>query len=512
VLNGTGSFAAGQSTAVIPVSPIDDNRPELAESITVTILPSANYFLGLITTSTVTLADDGDTTPLFTLVTSDTNAYERVSGLLGAYMLTRTLGELLSAQTINFTLTGTAVLGVDYVSSATNSVAFDPGITTQTIQIIPLNNSLVDGERTVILNVQANPAIILDMPASTTVTIVDDEVAAETVLWSDNFDDGTSAVKYSVKAGSDLGVDDYSANFSFDYSQIGLPPAPGSSTTMGLMVDANAMNAPAGVNFYPVGQNFSGDLALRFNLYVSMDPLAGADNEAAYFGLNQTGQATNWLGALGGVYTNYGEGVWATTATRDGTPGIFTLRAVANAGAAPVLVGSTGNLPDLFNAPPHAQVGRPNNAYDSTNKTWADCELSQVAGIVTLKVNNSVVLQYTNTAPAQSGNVFIGYGDPFATLGSANCYAIFDNIRVVRMVAAPPRPHISDISVNGSLVEVLFTAGAGDSASAFKLQAASTADGSFADDNTAVITGMGAGQFKAVTSTSGPARFYRIRR
>jgi len=496
----------------IPISPIDDNRPETTETVVLTVLPSASYYLGLGTAATVNLADDGDTIPLFALATADTNAYERLPELLGAFTLTRTGGETNSTQTINFTLTGSAVSGVDYISSVTNTVAFGPGVTTTNIQIVPVNNAQLDGNRTVTIMVQTTPAFLLDLPTNTTVTIVDDELPAETKLWEENFDSGTAAGNFSVKAGSDLGMDDYTADFAFDYSTIGLPPAPGSSTTVGLMVNANSMNAAAGVNFYPAGQSFNGDLALRFNLYVSMDPLAGADNEAAYFGLNQTGQATNWAGALGTVYTNYGEGVWATVATRDGTPGIFTLRAVTNAGTAPALVASTGNFPDLFNGPPHGQVGRPNNAYDSTNKTWADCELSQVAGIVTLKVNNSVVLQYTNTMPTQSGNVFIGYGDPFATLGSANCYAIFDNVRVVRQVAAPTQPHISGITVNGAVVEVRFTAGAGDAASAFKLQTASPVDAGFTDDNSATVAATGAGQFKATTSTSGPARFYRIRR
>jgi hypothetical protein len=511
-LSGTTNFAAGQSTVVIPVIPIDDIRPESTETVTLSLLSSANYYLGLTNTATVNIADDADTTPLFTFATADTNAYERVSTLMGAFTLNRVLGDMTTPITINFTLGGTAVLGVDYIASATNSVTFGPGVTTQTIAIVPIDNALVDGDRTVTLTVQTASGIILDPPTSGTVTIVDDESPAGTILWSDNFDAGTSAANYTVKAGSDLGIDDYVADFAFDYSAIGLPPAPGSATTTGLMLNANAFSYPAGVNFYPTGQTFSNDFALRFNLYVSMDPAAGADNEAAYFGINQSGLATNWLGASGSVYTNYGEGIWATVATRDGTPGIATLRAATNFGVAPVLVGSTGNFPDLFNSPPYGQAGRPNNAYTSTNKTWVDCELSQLGGIIRLKLNNSVVLQYTNATPFTSGNVFIGYGDPFATLGSANCYAIFDNVRVVELVAAPTKPVITRITVSGGAVDITFTASAGDSASAFTLQSSAAAGSGYADAGAATITALGPGQFKASISTSGAAQFYRIRR
>jgi hypothetical protein len=517
LLSGTVNFAAGQSTVVVPVIPNDDNRPEPTETIVVAILPNAAYYIGLPLAATVNLLDDGDTTPVFTLVATDTNAYERVPELLGAFTLNRIAGDTATSQTLNFTLSGSAVLGVDYLSTATNSVTFEPGVTSQTIQIIPLNNSLVDGDRTVTLTVQTSPSFILDPPHSDTVTIVDDEVPQETVLWSDNFDAGTSAGNYTVTAGSDLGVDDYTADFAFDYSAIGLPPAPGTTTTIGLMVNANAYGAPAGVNFYPAGGSFSGDFALRFNLYVSMDPLAGSDNEAAYFGLNQTGLATNWLASVGvgNPYTNHGEGVWATVATRDGTPGLCTLLAAPAAGAAPVMVASTGSgvyFPHLFNSPPYAMPGRPNNAYDSTNKTWVDCELSQVGGVVSLKLNNNVMLQYTNTTPFTSGNIFIGYGDPFATLGSANCFAIFDNVRVVRLAAAPVQPRITDIRLVGTTVEITFTAGSADPAAAFKLQSAAGVTGAYTDDNGATLTALGGGQFKATAVVSGAARFYRIRR
>jgi hypothetical protein len=108
--------------------------------------------------------------------------------------------------------------------------------------------------------------------------------------------------------------------------------------------------------------------------------------------------------------------------------------------------------------------------------------------------------------------VFLGYGDPFATLGSVNCYAIFDNVRVVRMSAPAVQPAITGISVAGNTVEIAFTAGSGDAASAFKLQHSGSPAAGFADDNSANIVATGSGQFKATTTTSGSMQFYRIKR
>ena len=70
---------------------------------------------------------------------------------------------------------------------------------------------------------------------------------------------------------------------------------------------------------------------------------------------------------------------------------------------------------------------------------------------------------------------------------------------------------ITSIHEDGSTVTISFSGAAGDPASAFYLQSCATVNGSYADENTAIITGSN-GSFQAVTSVNGAARFYRIRR
>jgi hypothetical protein len=71
---------------------------------------------------------------------------------------------------------------------------------------------------------------------------------------------------------------------------------------------------------------------------------------------------------------------------------------------------------------------------------------------------------------------------------------------------------ITGIQIVGGKVEVRFTAlPAGASASSFKLQKVTLITDTFTDDNSATITDLGSGTFKATTAASGAAQFYRIK-
>jgi hypothetical protein len=134
-LTGIAHFAIGQTNVLVTVTPLNDNIPELTETAKLTLLSGPNYTPNAFySAATVNIADDGDTTPLFSVSVTDTNAYERLAALSGLFTLTRSLGDTAPTVTVNFTLGGTAVLGVDYNSSVTNSVTFTPGQTTHISQ------------------------------------------------------------------------------------------------------------------------------------------------------------------------------------------------------------------------------------------------------------------------------------------------------------------------------------------------------------------------------------------
>src|SRR5688500_598230 len=86
------------------------------------------------------------------------------------------------------------------------------------------------------------------------------------VLFQDTFDT-TPAGDWTVNAqtAQDRAV------IGFDYSTVGIPAAPNSAgTTSGLLLQANrpvAAGALSGVSVSPVGQSFTGDYQLRYDLW-----------------------------------------------------------------------------------------------------------------------------------------------------------------------------------------------------------------------------------------------------
>src|ERR1043166_7358015 len=141
------------------------------------------------------------------------------------------------------------------------------------------------------------------------------------VLFSDDFQTDTSA-SWSIFATNAAGSGtDFTAQFAFDYSTQAyryngitnhVPAAPNSGgTTKGLKLTVNKSGAAsmAAVSLYPNGQSFSGDFALKFDLwsYYSGDiPFGdGGSTEFSAFGINHYGTNVNWPGQ-----SQNGDGEW----------------------------------------------------------------------------------------------------------------------------------------------------------------------------------------------------------
>jgi hypothetical protein len=83
------------------------------------------------------------------------------------------------------------------------------------------------------------------------------------------------------------------------------------------------------------------------------------------------------------------------------------------------------------------------------------------------------------------------------------------NLRVETYVSAPMV--ITNISLVSANVEVSFTASATAVPADFKLQSSASVNGIYVDDNSATITQLGTGAFKATTARNGLNRCYRIK-
>jgi hypothetical protein len=87
--------------------------------------------------------------------------------------------------------------------------------------------------------------------------------------------------------------------------------------------------------------------------------------------------------------------------------------------------------------PVRSIAGWGNTPAGSAGLQWLSVEVRQVNNLITCLLNGTAIVQYTNTTTYTNGTVMIGYGDLFSSIGDANSFAVFDNLRVEKLVIAP---------------------------------------------------------------------------
>lgn len=275
------------------------------------------------------------------------------------------------------------------------------------------------------------------------------------ILFSDDFDTDTTA-NWTVKEGSVLGTPDFGAQFSYDYSQKGIPAAPNSvgGSTRGVWMTVNKDDTAdqAAVSIFPTGQSFSGNYALRFDMWLGYNgPAYGGtgSTEFATFGINHSGDFAQWSLAPdsdGGLFFAVtGEG----GAARDwraylGSPGGAPLELQGVAGGfldrdasgaveneAFNVNAATNPLRFMFPSPP---FGTP----EVPGKRWVQGEVRQQDGKITWVLNGYVIAQRDFDALSSSGNISLGNMDIFASIADpkADNFVIFDNVKVVNLDTA----------------------------------------------------------------------------
>lgn len=114
--------------------------------------------------------------PTVTLTPTDANAAETPTGQpanSGQFTVTRT-GDLATALTVNLGRNGTATSGIDY-SSLPTSVVIPVGQASVTIPVTVLDDTLIEGNETVILSLASGNGYIIGSAATGTVTIADND-------------------------------------------------------------------------------------------------------------------------------------------------------------------------------------------------------------------------------------------------------------------------------------------------------------------------------------------------
>jgi hypothetical protein len=163
-------IAASSATAVIPVTTINDSGLEGDETVVITLSANASYSVGSPSSATVTIADDD--VPTVTIVATDANAAE--AGLDGGVFTVTRTGSTATALTVNYTVGGTASNGVDYQTIPT-SVVIPTSASTATITVTPIDDSVNEGDETVVMTLSASASYSVGSPGTATVTIADND-------------------------------------------------------------------------------------------------------------------------------------------------------------------------------------------------------------------------------------------------------------------------------------------------------------------------------------------------
>lgn len=315
-------------------------------------------------------------------------------------------------------------------------------------------------------------------------------ISAQVTLFSDAFTSDSSA-NWIIKTGSGTGVEDYTAQFAFYYAtntytsngvSRTIPLAPNSTTgiaTNGVKVTVNKNDDTAdaaGLNLYPnLSQTFSNDYAFKFDMWINYN---GGENggtgstEFSIFGLNTSGNETNWSGSP------LGDGVWFGVTGEGGAARDY--RTYVGDGTTPgaplELQGSAGGFLDrdgdsiveqevfdesdtaplklMFPKPTYETAGMP-------SKQWVQVEVRQRTNedstvTVTWLVNGYIIASLSPDLYLQTkGNVMLGTMDPFDSIASprADNFVIFDNVRVEDLSGVPTNEVVSIVATDATGAE-----------------------------------------------------------
>ncbi|MCM3901685.1 MAG: PKD domain-containing protein [Pyrinomonadaceae bacterium] len=164
------TIPAGSPTAVITITPVDDNVLEDSESIVLTLLEGDDYDVGTEGTATVTIADNDP--PAVSIDATDPDAAE-VGGDSGTFTVSRT-GPTTSSLTVSYTITGSATNGNDYTTLPT-SVVIPAGAASASITVAPLDDAAFELPESVVLTLVAGSNYLVGSPHFAGVTIADND-------------------------------------------------------------------------------------------------------------------------------------------------------------------------------------------------------------------------------------------------------------------------------------------------------------------------------------------------
>jgi hypothetical protein len=291
----------------------------------------------------------------------------------------------------------------------------------------------------------------------------------QTVVFADDFDTDTAA-QWTLNRSS---VANTRVTFNYDYAADGIPAAPNSvgGTTRAVKFEANMTGSTtAALSLSPVGQSFSGDYRLRFDMWMNANgPFPGGGTGSTEYltaGLGTAGNRVQWTGsgstADGYWFVVSGEG-GASDTSAPADYGAYSGTGIQSAASGVYASGTDSNargnvnpyyttaFPGGQTPPPLQQANYPTKqtgalAAGTVGFAWRDVVIAKRGNIVEWSIDGVKLASFTS-ASVTASNVFVGYWDPYISVSDTPelSFGLVDNVRVeVSTNTAPPADIILD--------------------------------------------------------------------
>lgn len=181
------TFAAGQSSTLYFINPKDDALAEGNETVNVSLIQptQGDYVVDTANSNATVIILDNDST--VTLSVTDAIATERTTNEVkdpGEFRITRS-GDLTSALTVNYSISGSATNGIDY-SQLSGRISFVAGQSSVLIPISILDDAIAESTESLTLTITSGAGYTIGSINSGTVTIADNDIASIVVTSLNN--------------------------------------------------------------------------------------------------------------------------------------------------------------------------------------------------------------------------------------------------------------------------------------------------------------------------------------
>jgi len=167
-LAGVALIAAGQSSTAIPLQPLDAHSVAANATVAVTIAASGTYSVGDSASATITIVNDATT-----VVTVVPTAEPASSSSPGVFTVMRA-GDLTDALVVNYTVSGTAIAGAEYVPLS-GTVTIAANATTADVSLTAIDTGVLEPDESVTLTLTNDYNYDVGLPGSATIAIVQNE-------------------------------------------------------------------------------------------------------------------------------------------------------------------------------------------------------------------------------------------------------------------------------------------------------------------------------------------------